>query len=214
MKDIIGLAVLAWPLTLLVLIGITFLVVVPLAVGYAAKHGRSKWRWGIGAFLLVYLPIFWDFIPTVAVHQYYCAKDSGFWVYKTLDQWKTENPGGMEGFVANKNAPQSQERFEDGLTETYRLNDRFNWIIIERDISSLLPVMRFEQQVKDVKKNEVLARYVDYATGNSVVHTIGPPGPLRFWLRNGNCSDGAINKSRLIHFADDAENIFTWGERK
>lgn len=31
MKDIIGLAVLAWPLTLLILIGLTFLVVVPMA---------------------------------------------------------------------------------------------------------------------------------------------------------------------------------------
>jgi hypothetical protein len=32
MKDIIGLAVLAWPLTLLILIGLTFLVVVPMVV--------------------------------------------------------------------------------------------------------------------------------------------------------------------------------------
>jgi hypothetical protein len=33
MKDIIGLAVLAWPLTLLILIGLTFLVVVPMGCG-------------------------------------------------------------------------------------------------------------------------------------------------------------------------------------
>jgi len=107
MKDIIGLAVLAWPLTLLILIGLAFMVVVPLAIVYAKRTAGSKWRWGVGAFLLVFLPIFWDWLPTVATHQYYCAKDSGFWVYKTLEQWKDENPGVMETLVYNKGEPSS-----------------------------------------------------------------------------------------------------------
>ncbi|MGC2047702.1 MAG: hypothetical protein WA635_03735 [Gallionella sp.] len=60
--------------------------VVAWAASYAKKHGKSVKRWGWGAALVMYLIPFWDWIPTVAVHQYYCAKDSGFWVYKTLDQ--------------------------------------------------------------------------------------------------------------------------------
>ena len=118
--------------------------------------------------------------------------------------------------MAKKNTPQTQERFDDGhgVTDTYLLNDRFNWIIIKQDISGLLPIMRFEQQVKDVKKNEVIARYVDFAKGNSIKNTIGPPGPLKFWLHSGNCSGGEINKSKLIHFADDVETISVRGERK
>ncbi len=128
MKDILGLLMLVWPLTLLVLIAITFFVVVPLAVKHAAKHGRSKWRWGIGAFLLVYLPIFWDWIPTVAVHQFYCAKDSGFWVCKTLEQWKAENPGVMEGLVTQR--VWSRQRGTDmrNNISTSSVNQRFNYV--------------------------------------------------------------------------------------
>ena len=53
-------------------------------------------------------------------------------------------------------------------TDTYFLNERFNWIVTEQDISPLLPIIMIEQQVKEVAKNEVLARYVDFGTGNSV----------------------------------------------
>jgi hypothetical protein len=36
----------------------------------------------------MYLIPFWDWLPTVAAHRYYCWKDSGFAVSKTLDQWR------------------------------------------------------------------------------------------------------------------------------
>jgi hypothetical protein len=176
--------------------------VVVWAISHAKKNGKSAKCWGLSAALVMYLIPFWDWIPTVAVHQFYCAKDAGFWVYKTLDQWKAENPGVMETLVANKNAPQTQVRFDDGhgVTDTYLLNDRFNWIIIKQDISGLLPIMRFEHEVKDVKKNEVLARYVDFATGNSIKNTVGPPGPLKFWLRSRHCIGGERNKGLMYSF--------------
>jgi hypothetical protein len=209
--------------------GLVVLIVMVLYLWLLIWATRRGWRWGIekkgwagrkcwlGAgigFLIVYLPVFWDFIPTVAVHQFYCAKDSGFWVYKTLDQWKAENPGVIELLVANKGAPSREERFDDGhgRADTYLLNDRFNWIVIEHDILPLLPIIMKEQQVKDVAKNEVLARYVDFGSGNSVKNFVGMP--LKFWLHNGNCSGGEISKSKLIHFADDAETISIRGERK
>lgn len=71
-------------------------LVVRWAIRHARANGKSAKRWGWGAALGMYLLVFWDWIPTVAVHQYYCAADSGFWVYKTLDQWKVENPEGLE----------------------------------------------------------------------------------------------------------------------
>lgn len=188
-----------------------------LLLAWATRRG---WRWGVekkgwtgrkrylGAaigFLIVYLPVFWDWLPTVAVHQFYCAKDSGFWVYKTVDQWKAENPGGMETLVVNKGAPSRHERFDDGRgkTDTYLLNDRFNWIVIQQDIFSMLPIIRTEQQVKDVQKNEVLARYVNFGAGNSVKYTIGPPGPLKFWLRNTSCIGGERNQGLMYSFEHD-----------
>ena len=190
------------------------IVVVRWAIGYARKNGKNAKRWGWGAAFVMYSIVFWDWIPTVVVHQYYCAKDSGFWVYKTLDQWKAENPGVAETLVVTKGVPPKEERFNDGhgRTDTNFLNDRFNWLVTEQDIFPLLPIIMRELQVKDVFKNEVLARYVDFGTGNSVKNFVGMP--LKMWLHNGNCNGGDMNKSKLIHFADDAENILTRGERK
>lgn len=210
MKDIIGLAVLAWPLTLLIVIGLAFVVAISLAVYYAKRTGGSKWRWGIGAFLLVFLPIFWDWIPTVALHQYYCATESGFWVYKTLDQWKAENPGVMEGLVSynknpggfNVNWPSEHKQSSDGHQKEIaeHINERFDELVSWEDISSILPITRKENVLLDVKNNEVIARYVDFGTGNSVKNTIDPPGSLKFWMHNGSCIGGKAKQTKFGNF--------------
>lgn len=181
--------------------------VVRWAIRYARDNDRSAKRWGWGAALVMYSLVFWDWLPTVATHQYYCAKESGFWIYKTLDQWKAENPGVMETLSAPglAGSPIKYEQFDGGhgQTDTYLLNERFNWAVSQRDISRLLPIIRIEQEVKDAKKNEVLARYVDFATGNSVKDTVGPPGPLKFWLRDQHCSGGGSNQDVLRKFRDN-----------
>lgn len=186
MKDIIGLAALAGPLTLLALIGLAFLVVIPLAVRYAARHGRSKWRWGIGAFLLVYLPIFWDWIPTVVAHKYYCEKEAGFWVYKSLDQWKAENPGGMEGLITQRVWPHKYVGNDKNYVVTEAVNQRFN-LITKKDGEFFLYRWRWQRELMDTRTNELLARYVDFSTGNG--HIGGEP-ELRFWLHNDYCING------------------------
>lgn len=66
------------------------------AIRHAHKSGKSGKLWGWGAAFVMYNLMFWDWIPTVVAHKYLCATQSGFWVYKTLDQWKEENPGGEE----------------------------------------------------------------------------------------------------------------------
>src|SRR6266481_1008330 len=175
-------------LAVLVVFGVYLLLsflVVRWTIGYARKNGKSAKRWGWGAAFIMYSLVFWDFIPTVAAHQYYCAKDSGFWVYKTLDQWKAENPGVMEKLPAPSSAgsPIKYEPFDDGhgKRNIYLLNGRFNWIVSQQDIPILLPIIRTEQVVKDIQKNEVLARYVDFGSGHAVLERAMP---LRFWLEN------------------------------
>ena len=169
------------------------------AISYARKRGKSTKRWGWGAAFLMYNLVFWDWIPTVAVHQFYCAKDSGFWVYKTLDQWKAENPGVAKTLIAYKGARSKEERFDDGngRTDTYFLSDRFNWLVTQQDIFPWLPIIKVEQQVMDVAKHEVLARYVDFGAGSSIKNR---STPLRFWLHNGNCSGGDRNKGLMYSF--------------
>lgn len=65
------------------------------AARFARKHGRSGARWGLGAALVMYLIPFWDLLPTVIADKYHCANDAGFFVYKTVDRWKEQNPGVM-----------------------------------------------------------------------------------------------------------------------
>jgi hypothetical protein len=209
LRDIVGLAALGWPLTLLVAIAIFFAVSIVVAVQVSKRTQRKRlWRWGI--VLAAYLLIFWNHIPTILVHEYYCEKEAGFWVYKTLDQWKAENPGVMETLVANKGEPFRHESFDDrhGKMDTYLVNDRFNWIVTQQDISGLLPIIRTERQIRDIQKNEILARYVDFGTGNSVKHTAGPSGSLKFWLRDQYCRNGedrAISSAKFLKQFKGAE---------
>ncbi len=94
--------------------------------------------------LVMYSIVFWDWLPTVAVHQYYCAKESGFWVYKTLDQWKAENPGVMESLVANKGAISTRQGDMENYTDTYLLNPRINIIVQQQRALFWLTVHRHE----------------------------------------------------------------------
>lgn len=183
------------------------LILVAWAVSHARKRGKSAKKWGWGTALVMYLIPFWDWLPTVATHQYYCATEAGFWGYKTVDEWKAENPGVMETLPKPSltGSPTESEQFDGGRGRKYiyHLNDRFDWVIIRRDISRFVPVILVEQEVKDVRKDEVLARYVDFATGNSVRKTLGPPGPLKFWLSSQHCSGGELNQDALRKFRDN-----------
>ncbi len=91
--------VIAGALALYLLITITVVIGV---IKYAKKNGKSAKRWGCSAALVMYLIPFWDWIPTVVAHQYYCATEAGFLVYKTVEQWKKENPGVMETLISNR----------------------------------------------------------------------------------------------------------------
>ena len=184
--------VVALALYLLISIG-----VVAWAVSHAKKNGRSAKRWGWSAALVMYLIPFWDWIPTVAVHQYHCSTEEGFWVYKTLDQWKAENPGVMETLVANKGAPSSTQGDLVNYIDTYFLNQRFNWVI-KKTGPFLLNQWRWEETVVDSNSNDVLVRHVDFSTGNG--HIGGEP-ELRFWLHSDGCVGGnAANDARVYEF--------------
>src|SRR5579885_114267 len=172
-------------------------VVVLCAIGHARKYGKSAKRWGWGAALVMYLIPFWDWIPTVVMHQYYCATQAGFWVYKTVDQWKAENPGVMEMLVMNKGAPSIRQGDMVNYTDTYFLNQRINWLI-KKTGPFLFNRWRWEESVVDSNTNEVLIRFVDFSTGNG--HIGGEP-ELRFWLHSNGCVGGnAANHAQVYEY--------------
>lgn len=63
---------------------------------WAKANNKKPWLWGGVAVFLMYNLVFWDLIPTLVIHKYYCDTQAGFWVYKTPEQWKKENPSEFE----------------------------------------------------------------------------------------------------------------------
>jgi hypothetical protein len=171
--------------------------VVVWAINYAKKHGKSAKRWGWGAALGMYMLVFWDWIPTVATHQYYCATEAGFWVYKTPEQWKAENQGVMEGLVANKGAPSTRQGDMESYTDTYFLNQRFNWVVM-RHGQFLFNRWRHEQDVVDTKTGEILAKYVDFSTSQDRPKA-GWNG-WKFWLASEHCASGEYHQGQMYSF--------------
>ena len=179
-------------------------VVVGLATGHAQKKGKSALRWGGGAALVMFLIPFWDWIPTVAVHQYYCSKDAGFWVYKTLDQWKVENSGVLETLVANEGTPPTRVGDDTNFTDTYFLNKRINKVVQKKPIFSALHIFRIKQEVIDTKTNQVLARYVDFSSGypNGIAGIAPRNAGItagKFWLARARCSDGGMHPQHQFY---------------
>lgn len=196
---------------LYLIVGVLYLVVLVMVTRSAYRWAtrkemskRSRWLAAAGGFSLVYLPVFWDHIPTLVMHKYYCEKEAGFWVYKTLEQWKAENPGVMETLVANKGAQSKRHGDMQNYTDTYFLNQRFNWLV-RHNGPYLFNRWRHEQEVIDAKSREVLARYIDFSTAQKN-RKAGWSG-WKFWLDRRHCIGGAMNGGRLSTFMESATNV-------
>lgn len=175
------------------------------AIAYAREKGKSAKRWGWGAALVMWLIPFWDWIPTVAMHQYYCANEAGFWVYKTPEQWKKENPGVMETLVANKAYLSSHEGDMANYTTTNFLNSRFNLVVKQRGPLVLHRWLR-EDTLIDTKTSEILARYVDFSTSQQR-RQAGWSG-WKFWLDSRQCIGGldkAVESGNFVNQFRGAE---------
>ena len=190
----------------LVLYALLAVVVVLLAIRHAKKNGKSTMRWGWGAALVMYLIPFWDWLPTVAMHQYYCATDAGFWVYKSVDQWKSENPDVMVTLVTKKEVSLTRQGDMTTYTDTYVMNERISWIV-KRSNAPLLNQWRHEQQVIDTKARtkEVLARYVDFSTAQT--RAGGGWYGWKFWLHREHCTGGARDESLMRQFKNHFRGV-------
>jgi hypothetical protein len=191
---------------IIVALGLYFLLsigVVAWAVSYAKKHDKSTKRWGWGAALGMYLLVFWDWIPTVLTHQYYCATEAGFWVYKTPQQWLKENPGVMETLVDN-----SPQKYPSWPKEAWNekkvtsINQRFGLLNTNHFSNSeegelFLHQWRWTNELLDKNTGEILARNIDFSSGNGLV---GGEPELKFWLHKDSCSDDRRNTRKFSEF--------------
>ncbi len=155
--------------------------VVGWAINHAKKNNKSTIRWGLSAALVMYLIPFWDWIPTVVAHKYYCEKEAGFWVYKTLDQWKVENPGVIETLVYNKSMPPVQTSYGPAAV----LNQRFIYLF-RYEGPFQFNRWRMETEIRDSRNGDVIAREIGFSTSQER-RQAGWSG-WKFWLDNEKCS--------------------------
>jgi len=157
------------------------------AYRWAKKRGWSRgkrWIAAAGGFLAVYLPVFWDWIPTLAAHRYYCATEAKFEVYKTVEQWKKENPGVAETLTWSN----QESRTVDSKTGTQivRLNERVTERLNQHR-PLLLPITISEYELVDSKNEEVMARQVIVSAGYGNMMVSSDWGSLKFWLQLDSC---------------------------
>lgn len=183
--------------------------IVRLAMKWAKKHERRPKLWGFIAGFVMYNLVFWDFLPTLIAYKYYCATECGFEVYKTVEQWRQENPDAVVGpikmpegmvldsqgygtlyksdgtrlryFSGGESSQPSLKFKKSNGAMGYWLNDRFfKKIEVKR---SFLSVTVTENLIIDSVSSEVFAKYSYVNSG----YQDGWEG-LKFWIHIPLCS--------------------------
>jgi transposase InsO family protein len=103
----------------------------------------------------------------------------------------------MEMLASQERSPSTRQGDIKNYTDTYVLNQRFNWVV-NKTGPFLLKRWRWEEVVVDTKTNSILARYVDHSTGNGYVG--GEADLPKFWLHRDNCPGGDYNTGLMTHF--------------
>lgn len=188
----LGLVVIAFITAYLVISAL----VVLFAARWARKHNRNPWVWGGVAAFAIYNLVFWDLIPTLAMHKYYCATEAGFWVYKTPEQWVKENPGILETlkpYPPSKIYGDEKISFEFKGGTVTQFNDRFgSWSKWDKNLNGLL-IDRLETGIVDVQKKEFLVHSSRFLSGPRGAGVL-----WKSWLNQSSCNDEAVRKNVVL----------------
>jgi HSP90 family molecular chaperone len=174
--------------------------VIAYTVRKAKERGIAGWKWGVPAALFMYLIVFWDHIPTLIAHEYYCDKEAGFKVYKTLEQWKEENPGVAETLTYEDKVSSQTE----GNKTIYYMNERFDSVTTRTPV--FLSVKERKYQIIDKLKNDVLAEYIDYSSGGGFQNA-KTLTDYKLWLANASCEAVLKTDTLFFEFVDKAKKI-------
>ena len=137
-------------------------------VRLVVRNSKNK-RWLKGAivFLIYNAPLGYQVVPALVVGQYLCYTESGFWLYKTPEQWRAENPGVAETLSAIEGGKSKTILHKDtkfsGIferTDIYYLNERINRVNEYHYI--LTNLVQETLTLVDTKDESVLAKKINY----------------------------------------------------
>lgn len=189
---------------LVILIGFIYLLISIGIIYFAARKAKQReiagWKWGVPAALFMYFIVFLDHIPTVIAHTYYCKKEAGFTVYKTLKQWKEENPGVAESLDYEEFSASEGDRNK----YVRHLNQRFDSVFTRTTV--FLSIKQRKYQIIDKSNNEVLAEYIDYSSGGGFQNA-NTLTDYKLWLANNSCEVNMKTDILFFEFSDNAKKI-------
>ncbi|MDO8843734.1 hypothetical protein [Methylicorpusculum sp.] len=157
-----------------------FLIYLPISIWVIRKSYRFAkvnyqrgWLGGLVAALIMYNLVFWDLIPTLIMYKYYCDTQAGFFVYKTPNQWKIENPDltteDLKPLGKNKEMLWDfpvKGLISDPSDKVLMINQRIYLDgDIKRNILYPLPIHKTTQFIADSRDNQKLAKLVTYSSG-------------------------------------------------
>ncbi len=172
-------------LLMLLAFALYFLVSISVMIwGY--RYAQRRWRRGwLGGFLSVFLMynlLFWDWIPVLVMHKYYCAKEAGFWVYKSPEQWVKENP--EEKIVDwNDQSKWRHEVLSDGTSRYWPSKRVYGEFINSPD--HFYAITREEQRLIDSKTNLLLAKSIEFKRGGKGLGIATSWVDYKIWLAGG-----------------------------
>ncbi len=199
-------------LTFLFYLVVTFVLVL-LVSRSARKRGKKGWKWGLPAAICMYLLVFWDHIPTLVLHDYYCSTEAGFWMHVTPEQWVLENPGVIKTLkesLAPKFSSADTWKNETGTIQRFWATQRFYKEIRRKQIFASLGLT--EKRFVDATTGKLIANSLSYYRG------VGSKGIGRvrddvlFSMGNRECVvDG---KSLTDEFTHYTYKFWKYGEGK
>jgi len=184
----------------LFLYSIVSLVIIFAAIKWADKYGKSSLMAGSIAAVVMYGFVFWDLIPVYAVHAYQCKANSGFTVYKSIDEWKQENPGVAEILFSLENSKSSRQ----GNTTRYMLNQRFSWDITREKFWHI--IKKIDERIIDTTTNEIIAREIDFNAQVLGLNKGGSFSEFKFWFYKDTCFKA---EDRYTKWLVDDDSFYT-----
>jgi hypothetical protein len=160
---------------------------------------RRRWTAAVAGLLILTVPVFWDWAPTVWLHSHYCHSYAGLTVNKAPRQWSDENPGIVETLVRPKILSQTGSWPDFAID----LNDRLRREV--RSIKKPLSLSEDRELIVDKKTGEVLVQLIDFSTSQSG-SSIDSFRDIKVWMRRESC-DRSSSRRRFGALSQQFEDL-------
>lgn len=159
----------------------------------ARRRGRNGALWGSAVFVLLMLPLFWDYVPTLLLHRKLCAEEAGVKVFVPFEKWVEENGSAPVAAV-----PMQAMVYLNNLGErVVRLNSRIS-TANKATVLAPWPVVVVVERVFDEYDNVTLSTQTVIYTGTEYG---GRSDWFRLWMNIGTCGDSATFHAEVHKFA-------------